>query len=311
LSASTRPERIVAVVGPTASGKTALAEAMALALDAEIISADSMQVYRGMDIGTAKPRAPHPVPYHCIDLCDPGTPYSAALFQRDARRAIALIAGRDRTPLVSGGTGLYVRAALDDWHIPAGNANTDTRRRLEDDLEREGAHALHERLGRVDPEAAALIHPNNARRTIRALEMAEEGLSYATQARGFSRRSAVYDVTFIGLHMDRQLLYARIEERVDRMVQGGLLEEVEVLLQQGFRDALTATQAIGYKEFVPVVDGLREVESATREVKQATRRYAKRQLSWFRSDPRIQWLDVTSIRPEQALEEVLELLSSD
>lgn len=303
--------RVIAIVGPTAVGKSTLAQDLAVRLDGEIVSADSMQVYRGMDIGTAKlSPAERRVPHHCLDLIDPGEDFSAALYQRVAREAIASVLSRGRVPVVTGGTGLYVRAALDDMRFPLGDIAGDERQRLEDLAESIGSHELHARLAQLDPDSAAMIHPNNLRRVIRALEMAAGGASYAEQAAGFAARASVYDTRFIGLDMERDALYARIDERVDDMLANGLLDEIRGLLEAGFRGALTAAQAIGYKEFLPVIDGVLELDDAVAQVKQASRRYAKRQLTWFRSDPRIGWIDVTVMSRDELLDRALELLES-
>lgn len=308
-SGSTHAPAVLAVLGPTAVGKTALAEALALALGGEIVSADAMQVYRGMDVGTAKP-APgeRAVPYHCIDLVDPGEPYSAARFQHDARTAIADITRRGRLPILCGGTGLYVRAALDEWSFPAGEVASPTRDRLETLAAELGPERLHALLGERDVAAAARIHPNNVRRVIRALEMLESGTSYAEQATGFARRRSVYDAFMLGLTMERTALYARVDHRVELMLAAGLLDEVRDLLSRGYRDALTATQAIGYKELVPVVENRSDFGAAVASIGQATRRYAKRQMTWFRADPRIAWIDVTELSPERALRRALDLV---
>jgi tRNA dimethylallyltransferase len=304
--------RVLAVVGPTAVGKSDLAERLSERLDGEIVSADSMQVYRGMDIGTAKPLAgKRPVPYHCLDLADPGTPFSAALYQDAARAAIADIAERGKVPVVCGGTGLYVRAALDDWEFPGGQSASPERRALEREAESLGPEAMHTRLAAVDPQAASLIHPANVRRTIRALEMSARGESYADQAQRFSVRRSVYRTMFIGLTMEREMLYRRIDARVDAMLSAGLLAEIEALLAAGLRDALTAAQAIGYKELVPVVESGAPLETAVEDIKRATRRYAKRQLTWFRADPRIRWVDVTELDTSEAAPAALGLLESD
>lgn len=304
--------RPIAIVGPTGVGKSAVAERAALDLGGEIISADSMQVYRGMDIGTAKtPRASRLAAYHCIDLVDPGQLYSAALYQRDARAAIDSILQRHRIPIVVGGTGLYVRAALDEFHFPEGSLDTDLRRSLEQRAAEEGPEALHRVLAETDPAAAALIHPHNVRRTIRALEMAAQGRPYSQQAAGFAARKLHYPgTTIVGLHMERTALYARIDDRVNTMIAGGLLGEVERLLAAGYRTALTSMQAIGYKEIVPVVERGADLAEAIASVKQSSRRYAKRQLSWFRSDPRITWLDVTDLSLAEAVNAVRDLVES-
>jgi tRNA dimethylallyltransferase len=294
--------RVVAVVGPTAVGKTAVAEEMAVRLGGEIVSADSMQVYEGMDIGTAKPPvAERRVPYWCIDIVEPGRPFSAALYQRVSREAIADIVSRDRLPVVTGGTGLYIRGALDRMDFPGGEqAANPVRERYEEYAAKHGPEALYALLVERDAESAAHVHRNNTRRVVRALEMLDQGITYSEQRRGFGDRSSVYDARFVGLTMDREVLYQRIDERVDRMMEAGLLEEVERLISQGFRRAVTAAQAIGYKEFVPVIEKGMDVDDAVASVKQASRRYAKRQLTWFRADPRIVWVDVTGLSTSEA-----------
>ena len=294
--------RVLAVVGPTASGKTALAEELAVRLDGEVVSADSMQVYRGMDIGTAKPPATdRRVAHWCLDLAEPGEPFSAALYQRAARSAIADIRAREALPIVAGGTGLYVRAALDPMEFPAGEqAGNASRIRYEAFAAEYSPQALHALLAERDPESAKMVHPNNVRRVVRALEMLDGGVSYAQQCEGFSARRSIYDARFVGLMVDRDALYAQVDARVDAMVAAGLLGEVERLLASGLRDALTASQAIGYKELVPVIESDTDLDSAVAAIKQATRRYAKRQLTWFRADPRVRWVDVTGLTTEKA-----------
>lgn len=308
-----RGTAVLAVVGPTAVGKTALAEELAVRLGGEIISADSMQVYRGMDVGTAKPTlAERRVPYHCLDLVDPGAPFSAALYQRAARSAIADCASRGVVPILCGGTGLYIRAALDDLSFPQGDQVDNPARDRYGSLAREqGAEALHALLAARDPDAAALIHPNNVRRVIRALEMHDDGQSYAAVVKGLRRRESVYSAQFLGVTIDRTELYRRIDARVDRMLDDGLISEVTALLDAGFREALTAAQAIGYKELVPALERGEELEPAIAAIKQASRRYAKRQLTWFRADPRITWVDVTDRSLAEQATRALEALHLD
>jgi tRNA dimethylallyltransferase len=306
-----RAPKVLAVVGPTAVGKTGLAEELAVRLGGEIVSADSMQVYKGMDIGTAKPSpAERRVPYHCLDLVDPGTPYSAAMYQGYARAAIEEIVARGTLPVVVGGTGLYVRAALDDMHFPEGQARSPERDRLEGIAAERGPEAVYALLVEADPASAALIHQNNTRRVIRALEMRTAEVSYAEQRAGFRSWRSVYDTTFLGLTMDRDALYARIDSRLDAMLEAGLLEEIAGLLREGYRDALTATQAIGYKEFVPVAEDRAHLDEALVVVRRATHRLAKRQLTWFRADPRVIWLDVTDLSREQAADAAFGLVES-
>jgi tRNA dimethylallyltransferase len=293
---------VIAVVGPTAVGKTALAEEIAVRKAGEIVSADSMQVYRGMDIGTAKPDiAELRVPYHCLDLVDPGVPFSAALFQVQAREAIERIFASGGLPILSGGTGLYVRAALDKFEFPVGEQQDNPlRARFESMAATQGPEAVYALLRELDPASAALIHPHNTRRVVRALEMHEAGVSYAQHSSGFTERVSVYDVRMLGLTMDRARLYERIDQRVESMMARGLMEEVEGLLAYGFREALTSTQAIGYKELVAVIEGRSTLDDAIDAIKQASRRYAKRQLTWFNADSRIRWLDVTDLSLEES-----------
>ncbi len=303
--------RVIAIVGPTAVGKSAVADLVAERIGGEIVSADSMQVYRDMDIGTAKtPPEARRVRYHGIDLVEPGTAFSAALYQAYARAAVDEIRARGRVPVFVGGTGLYVRAALDDMEFPPGDTGTPLRQEIEARAREIGADALHGELAVLDPASAALIHPHNVKRVVRALEMHSEGVSYAEQAARFACRTFHYPETvLVGLTMDRAALYRRIDERVAGMLAQGLLGEVRRLLDAGLREALTAAQAIGYKELVPVVEGTASLEDAQAAIAQATRRYAKRQLTWFRADPRVRWVDVTVLGVAAAAERVLALLA--
>lgn len=306
------PGPVVAVVGPTGVGKTAVGEEIAVRLGGEIVSADSMQVYRGMDVGTAKhPSSLRRVPYHCVDVADPGDHYSVALYQRAARAAIDSVLARGGAPVVVGGSGLYVRAALDDMVFPSGQPASPTRERFEQLAAELGPEGLHAYLAERDPEAAALIHRNNTRRVLRALEMLEgDGVSYADQHALLAERRAVYRATYVGLTMDRAELYRRIDQRVDAMLDAGLLDEIRALLGAGYRDALTAASAIGYKELVPVIEHGADLGAAVETIKQATRRYAKRQLTWFRADPRVNWVDVTGLSPGAASDAAFALVQS-
>lgn len=302
--------RVLVVVGPTAVGKSALAEELCVRLGGEVVSADSMQVYRGMDIGTAKtPCELRRVPHHCIDVVEPGESFSAAMFQDCARTAIADVSARGVLPVVCGGTGLYVRAAVDAFDFaPGGQASNPSRATYEIFAAEHGAEEVYALLEERDPDSAALIHRNNTRRIVRALEMLDEGVSYADQRAGFAVRESVYHTRLIGLTMNREQLYRRIDDRVQAMIDGGLLAEVEKLLEFGFRDALTASQAIGYKELVPVVEGEADLERAIADIAQASRRYAKRQLTWFNADPRITWIDVTERTLSQTADATLDAI---
>lgn len=284
---------VICIVGPTASGKSELAQRLAVALDGEIVSADSMQIYRGMDIGTGKvPPSERRVPHFGLDLVDPGTPYSAALFQPYARACFADIRSRGHIPFLVGGTGLYVRAAIDDYRFPEGEqVDNPVREHYTRIAEEQGSDALWRLLEQRDPASADVIHPHNVRRVVRAFELLEEGKSYAAQKEALQHIAPYEQALFIGLAVDADLLRARINRRVDAMVEEGLVDEVTTLLQEGFREGLTAGQAIGYKEIVAALDGQCTLAEAIDAIKLATRRYAKRQRTWFRKDTRIRWID--------------------
>ncbi len=284
---------VICIVGPTASGKTDAAQLVAAAIDGEVVSADSMQIYRGMDIGTGKlPAAERIVPHHGFDLVDPGEPYSAALFQSFARDAFAAIAERGKRAVLCGGTGLYVKAAIDAYEFPAGDqVGNPVRERWTAFAEREGAQALWDELNRRDPESARELHPNNVRRVVRAFELLAEGRSYAEQKRNLASIEAAVPAVQFGLAVTPTVLNERIEARVDAMVEAGLVGEVRGLLDAGFREGVTAPQAIGYKEIVEALEGRCTLDEAIAAIKQATRRYGKRQRTWFRRDERIRWID--------------------
>lgn len=302
---------MICVVGPTASGKSALAQALAYEVDGEIVSADSMQVYRGMDIGTGKVLpAERLVPHFGLDLVDPGEPYSAALFQGYARTCFSDIAARGKTPLLCGGTGLYVRAAIDAYEFPKGEqTGNPVRDQWNAYAEEHGAQALWEELKRVDESSALIIHPNNTRRVVRAFELLAEGTSYAAQHAGLAAIEQAVPAVFFGIAVEPAVLAERIDRRVDEMVAQGLVEEVESLLEQGFRAGITAPQAIGYKEIVSALDGCISMDEAVCQIKTATRRYAKRQRTWFRKDARIVWLDGTSGSTEKLAASALKRLA--
>lgn len=305
--AATSP--VIAVVGPTASGKSAVADLVAEALGSEVVSADAMQVYRGMDIGTAKtPVSERRVPLLLVDVADPTEPYSAALYQRDSRREIDRLRAEGRVPVLCGGTGLYVRAALDEMKFPRGEVDGAARQRYQDLAGKLGPEGVHALLAERDPESAALIHPHNVRRVVRALEMLDEGVSYARQSAGFSKAREHYPSLQFALTMERARLYARIDARVDAMMRAGLLDEVRGLMDAGAADALTSRQAIGYKELIDALEGRCTIGEAVDLIKLRSRRYAKRQLSWFRRDPRITWLDIDVLDADGAARLIVDAL---
>ncbi len=285
--------RVVAVVGPTGVGKSALGIALAQRLGGEIVNADSMQLYRGMDIGTAKlPLTERQgVPHHLLDVWDVSQTATVAGYQTLARAAIAAIHGRGRVPVLVGGSGLYLRAVVDDLHFPG--TDPTVRARLEDELHRLGPVLLHDRLRAVDPPSAARIQPQNGRRIVRALEVIElTGRPYSATLPSYE---SVYDVTHIGLDMDVDVLDARLAERVSRMWAAGLVEEVISLLPAGLRNGVTASRALGYAQALSYVDGQTSAKDARADTARATRRFVRRQRSWFRPDPRIRWYDGESV----------------
>jgi tRNA dimethylallyltransferase len=281
----------LAIVGPTGSGKTEAALALAGRLGAEIVSVDSMLVYRGMDIGTAKPTPEQraEVPHHLIDVAEPSEPFSVARYQEVARDAIEGIHVRGRRALLAGGTVLYLRAIVDDLTFPA--TDPGLRENLQAEAERVGALSMYERLAASDPVAAAKIEPGNVRRTVRALEVAElTGRPFSSFAQAWER----YDpgrVRAAGIEMPREVLVKRIEVRVDEMLDAGLLAEVRALVERGFGRWLTSTQAIGYAEFARHLAGRMTLDEAVAATVKRTKALARRQLAFLRKDPRIRWFE--------------------
>jgi tRNA dimethylallyltransferase len=279
---------VAAIVGPTAVGKSSIGLEVAEALDAEIVSVDSMQAYRGMDVGTDKPtpEMQASVPHHLLDAFAPSHELTVSEFQSRARAAIADIAARGRLPLLVGGSGLYFRAVVDDLRFPP--RSPDVRRELEEEAEAQGSEALHARLARLDPKAAAKIEIANTRRTVRALEV------IALTGRPFSENDSwetyesIYNLAVAGLGRQRAMLYDRIERRVSDMLKGGLVDEVRRLDGVGMSRA--ASQALGYRQVLKAGAGASEV-SLREEIAAATKRFARRQESWFRADPRVVWFD--------------------
>jgi len=282
------------IVGPTAAGKTALSLGLAKTLDSEIVSADSRQIYRYMDIGTAKPTSEERscVPHHMLDRVDPDTRYTAGQYARDARACIDAIFSRGSVPILVGGSGLYLRALLDGlFDDPPSSPEID--RTLRRELEEKGSPALHRALARVDAEAARRIHPHDGQRLVRALSVFRRtGRPMSELWRSSSEERLDADTMVFGLSRDRASLYRRIEDRVDRMIEQGLVEEVRSLLRMGYTRDLDALRTIGYRETCAFLAGEMTLEDAVARIKRDTRRYAKRQLTWFRHDRRVRWVDV-------------------
>ena len=283
-----RNPRVITVVGATAAGKSDLGVALALELGGEVVNTDSMQLYRGMDIGTAKLGVDERggVPHHLLDVWEVTETASVAEYQRMAREVIDGLLAEGRTPVLVGGSGLYVRAAVDELEFPGTDA--EVRARLEAELEAEGSGALHRRLTEVDPQAAQAILPSNGRRIVRALEVVEiTGKSFTANLPG---HDSVYDTVQIGVQLPRADLDQRIALRVDRMWEAGLVHEVEQLAAVGLRDGRTASRALGYQQVLAQLAGEYGEQEARAETVRATRRFARRQESWFRRDPRVHWL---------------------
>ncbi len=289
--------RLLAVVGPTAGGKTSLSVALAHRLGGEILSCDSMQVYRGMDIGTAKPSPEERrgIAHHLLDIADPDTPFSAADYVAAAKPAVSEVASRGSLPILCGGTGMYLDALL-----RGGFEETESEPGIREALfayaREHGAHALHERLRAVDPESADAIHENNLKRVVRALEIWESTGKTKTETDRCSRAvPSPYHATVVGLfYPDRTVLYERISRRVFEMLDAGLIEETERLWRAGvFERNSTAAQAIGYKELLPYLEGRASRDEAVDRLILATRHYAKRQLTWFRARPYVKWVEMT------------------
>ena len=286
---------LICIVGPTAVGKTEITVQLAQHLNAEIVSLDSRQIYREMDIGTAKPTLAQrgAVPHHLINCVDVDQPFSVAEYQRLADTAIEDIRERGKRPMAVGGAGLYFRGLIDGLFEGPG-ADAEIRAKLQREADEHGNVALHERLHRCDPEAANRIHPNNLVRVIRALEVYELiGKPISTLQQQWKTNEPRYPFRAFGLNMPREVLYRRIEDRVDRMIEIGLIEEVKGLLDQGYPRDCVAMQSFGYKELIDHLDGKRTLDEAIALLKQNTRRFAKRQLTWFRNDPRIEWIDTS------------------
>ncbi len=302
--------KLLCVVGATGLGKSALAAALAHRFGAEVVNADSMALYRGMVIGTATPSADEQAlaPHHLFNVWDLSRVARVAEYQDQARDALSAIRGRDRHPVLVGGSGLYVRAVVDELQFPG--TDPAIRARYEQELAERGPRALHAELARRDPIAAAAILPSNARRVVRALEVVELRGSF-TAVLPRQDVESTNDTAMIGIRAERDVLDARIDSRVDAMFAAGFVDEVRGLAAQGLRDAPTASRALGYAQVLDYLDGQSTLDDAIELTKRATRRFARRQESWFGRDPRIQWFDVDAQTEKGALvDRVAEFVAS-
>ncbi|MEH7525851.1 tRNA (adenosine(37)-N6)-dimethylallyltransferase MiaA [Bacillus sp. JJ1503] len=304
-------EKLVVLIGPTAVGKTKLSIELAKRFNGEIISGDSMQIYKGMDIGTAKIKKDEMegIPHHLIDIKDPKEPFSVAEFQELVREKISEISLRGKLPMIVGGTGLYIQSVIYDYHFSDAPSDDDFRQMLEKKAEAEGNESVHLELSKVDPESAERIHPNNVRRVIRALEVYHCTGKTINELQENQKPELMYNTAIIGLTMDREILYQRINTRVDLMIKEGLLEEVERLFNQDIKDC-QSIQAIGYKELYEYFSHSISLEEAISQLKQNSRRYAKRQLTWFRNKMNVDWFDLSDVVNTGIIEKKLAEIST-
>lgn len=303
---------LIVLTGPTAAGKTELSIALAKKLNGAIISADSMQVYKYMNIGSAKirPEEMQGVRHYLVDVLDPREEFHVARFQQMAKEAMEEIYRNGQLPIVVGGTGFYIQALLKDIDFDESSGELPCRKELEETARREGGAVLYERLKQVDPESAEAIHPNNVKRVIRALEFYQEtGQPISLHNKEQKEKQPSYTYAYFVLNDDRARLYERIDRRVDRMVEQGLVEEVRWLKEHGYDRSLVSMQGLGYKELFPYLDGTCSLEEAVEIIKRDTRHFAKRQITWFKREPDVIWLNQQEFGydKEKILKRMLEL----
>ena len=292
-----RVNKVLVILGQTAVGKSKLAMELAGKLDGEIISADSMQVYIGMDIGTAKPTKNelNEIPHHLINVIAPDKTWSVSDFVSNAKTIIEDIVRREKLPIVVGGTGLYLNALIEGYAFPMIQADPEIRKRLEGEAKSFGSGHLYEKLKKADPDAASKIHFNDTKRIIRALEVIELTGKPMSQAQTKNENNLPYEIMIVGLEIDRKMLYERIEKRVDQMLKAGLVDEVRNLIKEGYDDKLSSMQAIGYKEVAEHLRGKYSYEEMVNILKQNTRNFAKRQMTWFRRFKNVNWIDIEKL----------------
>ena len=300
---------LVIIGGPTACGKTALSIRLAKAIDGEIISADSMQVYRYMDIGTAKvtKEEAEGIPHYLVDALLPDEPYNVMVFQQKAKDYMQKIWEKGKIPIIVGGTGFYINALLYDNTFTKTEADTTFRQACYDLAETQGAEVLYQKLWDIDPEYAKITHANNIKRVTRALEYHYmTGEKFSVHNATERQKQSPYEAVVVILTMERQKLYARIEQRIDLMMEAGLLDEVKKLLDMGYDGNLVSMQGLGYKEFLPYFAGEISLEKAVEDLKIGTRHFAKRQLTWFRRQLEGLWIDLSEIDKQTALQMILQ-----
>ena len=307
----TMKNTVIAVAGPTAVGKTKFAIEVARRFDGEVVSCDSMQLYKFMNIGSAKPDAEElaQVKHHLVDIIDPRVPFSVAEYQQLAKAAIADVMSRGKVPVISGGTGLYLNSIIYDMDFSSNPGDLTYRKELEKIAEEEGTEAVHRMLQNEDPDAAALIHPNNTKRIIRALERLHDGEGNVRPFSGILKETDDYEMILVGLTRERQELYDRINARVDILINNGLVDEVKELMAMGLTSDDISMKGIGYKEIIAFLNNEYDLATAVDTVKKNTRHYAKKQLTWYRRYDKINWLNISEFNSdEEAIEELISWL---
>ncbi|SJZ34152.1 tRNA (adenosine(37)-N6)-dimethylallyltransferase MiaA [Garciella nitratireducens] len=306
---------LIIIVGPTAVGKTEISIEIAKRLDGEIISADSMQIYKYMNIGTAKPTKEEiqDIPHYLIDEVEPDQEFNVALFQKKAFEYIDIILSKKKLPIIVGGTGLYINSLIYPLNFTESVSDWEYRNKLNKVADEKGNIYLYNLLEKIDPESAKKIHPNNRKRVIRALEVYKKsGKKMSHYKKEMIKKDSPFSFIMIGLNMDRQLLYEKINQRVDIMIEKGLIKEVRDLLNKGYDKNLISMQGLGYKEIIQYLEGRCTLEEAVYIIKRDTRRFAKRQLTWFRRDKRIYWFQVDKYSSKNLLiDEILQKIHSN
>lgn len=305
--------KIIVIVGPTAVGKTYVSVELAKKIDTEIVSADSMQIYKEMNIGTAKitKHEMQGIPHHMLDVVNPDENYSVSEFKQDSEKVIDELLKNNKVPIVVGGSGLYVNSLIYDLDFGKAKSNEKLRDYYDYYHKEHGEDALYDKLLKIDPAAAEKIHKNNVKRVIRALEVYDiTGVKFSELNTDIRKPSDKYECILVGLSMDRKILYNRINERVDKMISEGLINEVQSLLDKGYHRDLISMKAIGYKEIIDYLEGNTSLEEAVNILKKNTRRFAKRQYTWFLKDENVKWFDVTDIKDLQiAVEDIYKYIT--
>ena len=302
---------LIIIAGPTAVGKSEAAVELALRLNGSVISADSMQVYRGMDIGTAKlrPQEMRGVAHYLIDIAEPDEEWNVVRFQSEAKKAVSEISAQGRLPIVAGGTGFYIQSLLYDIDFTQTAEDASYREELAAVARTQGPEALHRLLQEADPDSAEAIHPHNVKRVIRALEYARDtGAAISAHNQEQRKRESAWDALFLCLTMDRQRMYDRINARVDRMLTEGLVEEVRMLRERGFTGADVSMQGLGYRQILSYLNGECTLRDAADQIKVQTRHFAKRQLTWFRRERNVTWIDTDDYETREAMIDAMERL---